>query len=302
MRDDSTETVTIGADEAGLRLDRVLAAHLAQLSRSRLKALIVAGHVTIAGRTIRDPAAAVKSGDMVKVSLPPPEPAVPQGEEIPLTIVYEDDAIIVIDKPKDLVVHPAAGHASGTLVNALIAHCGDSLSGIGGVKRPGIVHRLDKDTTGLMIVAKTDKAHRALAKQFAEKGEGPLRRGYLAVVWGAPGKPKGTIDAPLGRHPQARDKQAVRSNGRAAVTHWQVLERFTPPGAKTPGRQPARLHPGDRAHPPDPRASGAFGASNPRGRHIRHRIQDQGEPACSNGPRRPVSPWQTGFACLSAGY
>ena len=235
MRDDSTETVTIGADEAGLRLDRVLAAHLAQLSRSRLKALIVAGHVTIAGRTIRDPAAAVKSGDMVKVSLPPPEPAVPQGEEIPLTIVYEDDAIIVIDKPKDLVVHPAAGHASGTLVNALIAHCGDSLSGIGGVKRPGIVHRLDKDTTGLMIVAKTDKAHRALAKQFAEKGEGPLRRGYLAVVWGAPGKPKGTIDAPLGRHPQARDKQAVRSNGRAAVTHWQVLERFTPPGAKTPG-------------------------------------------------------------------
>ena len=140
----------------------------------------------------------------------------------------------MIDKPKGLVVHPAAGHASGTLVNALIAHCGDSLSGIGGVKRPGIVHRLDKDTTGLMVVAKTDKAHRALAKQFAEKGEGPLRRGYLAIVWGAPGKPKGTIDAPLGRHPQSRDKQAVRSNGRAAVTHWQVLERFTPPGTKTP--------------------------------------------------------------------
>src|SRR6185436_17758287 len=234
MRDDSTETVTIGADEAGLRLDRVLAAHLAQLSRSRLKALIVAGHVTIAGRTIRDPAAAVKSGDMVKVSLPPPEPAVPQGEEIPLTIVYEDDAIIVIDKPKDLVVHPAAGHASGTLVNALIAHCGDSLSGIGGVKRPGIVHRLDKDTTGLMVVAKTDTAHHALAQQFAEKGKGPLRRGYLAFVWGVPGKPKGTVDAPLGRHPQARDKQAIRADGRAAVTHWQVLERFILPGAKTP--------------------------------------------------------------------
>jgi len=234
MRDDATETVTIGADEAGLRLDRVLAAHLAQLSRSRLKALIVAGHVTIAGRTIRDPAATVKSGDVVKLKLPPPEPAVPQGEEIPLNIVYEDDAIIVIDKPKDLVVHPAAGHASGTLVNALIAHCADSLSGIGGVKRPGIVHRLDKDTTGLMVVAKTDKAHRALAKQFAEKGKGPLRRGYLAFVWGAPTKPKGTIDAPLGRHPQARDKQAIRAGGRSAVTHWQVLERFTPPGAKTP--------------------------------------------------------------------
>ncbi len=234
MRDDATETVTIGTGEAGLRLDRVLAAHLAHLSRSRLKALILAGQVAIAGRTIRDPAATVKSGDSVTVVLPPPEPATPQGENIPLNIVYEDDAIIVIDKPKDLVVHPAAGHASGTLVNALIAHCGDSLSGIGGVKRPGIVHRLDKDTTGLMVVAKTDPAHHALAKQFAEKGEGPLRRGYLAFVWGAPGKPKGTVDAPLGRHPQARDKQAIRADGRAAVTHWQVLERFISPGAKTP--------------------------------------------------------------------
>src|SRR6187551_573573 len=231
MRDDSTETVTIGADEAGLRLDRVLAAHLAQLSRSRLKALIVAGHVTIAGRTIRDPAAAVKSGDMVKVSLPPPEPAVPQGEEIPLTIVYEDDAIIVIDKPKDLVVHPAAGHASGTLVNALIAHCGDSLSGIGGVKRPGIVHRLDKDTTGLMVVAKTDRAHQALAAQFADHGRtGPLKRGYLALAWGAPPRPWGTVDAPLGRHPKSRDKIAVRKDGRASITHWHVLERYSGQG------------------------------------------------------------------------
>jgi 23S rRNA pseudouridine1911/1915/1917 synthase len=234
MRDNASESVTIGAGEAGLRLDRVLAARLVHLSRSRLKALITAGQVTIAGRTIRDPAATVKSGDLVQVALPPAEPATPQGENIPLNIIYEDDAIIVIDKPKGLVVHPAAGHASGTLVNALIAHCGDSLSGIGGVKRPGIVHRLDKDTTGLMVVAKTDKAHRALAEQFAEKGEGPLRRSYLAFVWGAPGKPKGTVDAPLGRHPQTRDKQAIRGDGRAAVTHWQVLERFTPPAAKTP--------------------------------------------------------------------
>src|SRR5262245_4567532 len=233
MRDDAPETVAIGADEARVRTDAGRPARLAQFSRSRLKALTVAGHVTIAGRTIRDPAATVKSGDQVKVTLPPPEPAAPQGEEIPLNIIYEDDAIIVIDKPKDLVVHPAAGHASGTLVNALIAHCGNSLSGIGGVKRPGIVHRLDKDTTGLMVVAKTDKAHRALAKQFAEKGEGPLSRGYLAFVWGAPAKPKGTIDAPLGRHPQARDKQAIRAGGRAAVTHWQVLERFTSPGTTT---------------------------------------------------------------------
>src|SRR5262245_34341186 len=234
MADAVTETVTIGADETGLRLDRVLAAHLAHLSRSRLKALILTGQVTIAGRTIRDPAATVKSGDSVKVALPPSEPATPRGENIPLNVVYEDDAIIVIDKPKDLVVHPAAGHAIGTLVNALIAHCGDSLSGIGGVKRPGIVHRLDKDTTGLMVVAKTDKAHRSLANQFAEKAGGPLKRGYLAFVWGVPGKPKGTVDLPLGRHPQARDKQSVRRDGRAAITHWQVLERFTPADTKTP--------------------------------------------------------------------
>ncbi len=226
------ETVTISAEETGGRLDRVLAARIPALSRSRLKALIIDGQVTIAARTVRDPAASVNSGDIVTVTLPPPEPAVPQGEAIPLNIVYEDAAIIVIDKPKGLVVHPAAAHASGTLVNALIAHCGESLSGIGGVKRPGIVHRLDKDTTGLMIVAKTDKAHRALSKQFADKTQGPLKRGYLALVWGVPGRPKGTIDAPLGRHPQARDKQAVRPDGRPAITHWQLLEQFAGPDGK----------------------------------------------------------------------
>jgi 23S rRNA pseudouridine1911/1915/1917 synthase len=232
MTDKVTETVTIAAEEAGLRLDRVLAAHIATMSRSRLKALILAGQVKIAARTIRDPAASVNSGDTVTVILPPPEKASPEGEVIPLNVIYEDDAIIVIDKPKGLVVHPAAGHTSGTLVNALIAHCGASLSGIGGVKRPGIVHRLDKDTTGLMVAAKTDKAHRALSKQFAEKTEGPLKRGYLALVWGAPDRPKGTIDAPLGRHTHARDKQAVRERGRAAVTHWHVLERFPGPDGK----------------------------------------------------------------------
>ena len=226
MTNSITETVTIADAEAGSRLDRVLAGRIAAVSRSHLKALILAGQVKIAARTIRDPAATVKSGDVVTVTLPPPEPASPKGETIPLDIVYEDEAIIVIDKPKGLVVHPAAGHASGTLVNALIAHCGASLSGIGGVKRPGIVHRLDKDTTGLMVIAKTDKAHRALAKQFAEKTEGPLRRGYLAFVWGAPDRPKGTIEAPIGRHPHARDKQAIRESGRPAVTHWQALERF----------------------------------------------------------------------------
>jgi 23S rRNA pseudouridine1911/1915/1917 synthase len=227
MTDSAIETVTVAADENGGRIDRVLAARIPTLSRSRLKALILDGQVTIAARTILDPAAQVKSGDTITVNLPPPEEASPRGEEIPLHIVYEDDALIVIDKPKGLVVHPSAGHATGTLVNALIAHCGDSLSGIGGVKRPGIVHRLDKDTTGLMVVAKTDAAHRALSKQFADHGrEGPLRRGYLALVWGAPGRPKGTIDAPLDRNPHARDKRAVREGGRQAITHWQLLETF----------------------------------------------------------------------------
>jgi 23S rRNA pseudouridine1911/1915/1917 synthase len=209
-----------------MRLDRVLAVRIPALSRSRLKALILDGQVAIEARTVRDPSTHVNSGETVRVNLPPPEKALPEGEAIPLHIIYEDDALIVIDKPAGLVVHPAAGHAQGTLVNALIAHCGASLSGIGGVKRPGIVHRLDKNTSGLMVVAKTDKAHRALSKQFADKGESGLERGYLAFVWGVPDRPRGTIDAPLDRHPQARDKRAVRAGGRHAVTHWQVLERY----------------------------------------------------------------------------
>lgn len=233
MPDSASETVIIAAEESGGRLDRVLAARIPALSRSRLKALILSGQVAIEARTIRDPAACVNSGDTVTVTLPPPEPAKPAGEAIPLNVVYEDDALIVIDKQSGLVVHPAAGHATGTLVNALIAHCGDSLSGIGGVKRPGIVHRLDKDTSGLMVVAKNDHAHRALSQQFANKGQGPLKRGYLAFVWGAPDRPKGTIDAPLDRNPHARDKRAVRAGGRAAVTHWQLLERF-------PGQDPTK--------------------------------------------------------------
>ncbi|HEY6025656.1 MAG TPA: RluA family pseudouridine synthase, partial [Pseudolabrys sp.] len=222
---DATETVTV-PEAGGGRLDRVLATQVPALSRSRLKALILAGQVTVEARTVRDPAAAVNSGDIITVTLPEPEPAKPAAEAIPLDIVYEDDALIVLDKPAGLVVHPAAGHASGTLVNALIAHCGDSLSGIGGVKRPGIVHRLDKDTTGLMVVAKNDRAHRRLSNQFADKREGPIERDYLALVWGAPDRPRGTIDAPLDRHPHAREKRAVRQGGREAVTHWEVVERY----------------------------------------------------------------------------
>jgi 23S rRNA pseudouridine1911/1915/1917 synthase len=231
---DNTLSVAISADEAGGRLDRVLAARLgigpAALSRSRLKVLIEAGDVTIDGRTIRDPSHRVNSGQSVAVRVPPPDPAIPQGEDIPLTVVFEDEQLIVIDKPRGLVVHPAAGHQTGTLVNALIAHCGDSLSGIGGVKRPGIVHRLDKDTTGLMVVAKTDRAHRALAAQFADKTDGRAQRAYLALVWGAPDRPRGTIDAPLGRHAQTRERQAVRRDGRHAVTQWRTVERFVDAG------------------------------------------------------------------------
>jgi len=224
---ESREDVVIAGEEAGERLDRVLATRIEALSRSRLKALILEGAVTVNSRTILDPGYRVKSGETVRVAVPAPEPAEPQGEAIPLKVVYEDDDLIVIDKPRGLVVHPAAGNWTGTLVNALIAHCGDSLSGVGGVRRPGIVHRLDKDTTGLMVVAKNDAAHRALAAQFADHGRiGELRRGYLAFVWNAPDRPKGTIDAPLDRHPHARDKRAVREGGREAVTHWEVLQRY----------------------------------------------------------------------------
>src|SRR5215469_16323054 len=222
------ERVEVGAEEGGERLDRVLAAHVTALSRTRLKALVLAGRVAIGGRTIRDPGQRVNAGDQLTVEVPPPEEAAPRAEKIPLAIVHEDDDLIVIDKPKGLVVHPAAGNRTGTLVNALIAHCGASLSGIGGVKRPGIVHRLDKDTTGLMVIAKNDRAHQALAAQFADHGRsGPLERGYLAFVWGVPDRPHGTIDKPLGRHPQARERMAVRPDGRPAVTHWEVLERYT---------------------------------------------------------------------------
>ncbi|MTW18438.1 RluA family pseudouridine synthase [Rhodoplanes serenus] len=221
------ETVVIAAPEAGDRLDRVLAARLTDFSRSRLKTLIIGGHVAIGDRTIRDPGQRVNANDRVHVTVPPPEPPEPQPEPIALSVVHEDDDLLVIDKPAGLVVHPAAGHWSGTLVNALVAHCGDSLSGIGGVRRPGIVHRLDKDTTGLMVVAKSDRAHRSLARQFADHGRrGPLERGYLAFVWGGPDRPRGVIDKPIGRHPQARDKMSIQATGREAVTHWETVQTY----------------------------------------------------------------------------
>jgi 23S rRNA pseudouridine1911/1915/1917 synthase len=219
--------VVVRGDEGSSRLDRVLAQRLPELSRSRLKALILAGSVTVKDAPVRDPAFHVGEGDTVGVEVPEAVPPEPKGEDIALDIVYEDDDIIVIDKPAGLVVHPAAGHESGTLVNALIAHCGASLSGIGGVRRPGIVHRLDKDTTGLMVVAKNDQAHQSLTAQFADHGRtGEMERGYMAFVWGVPNRQRGTVDAPIDRHPHAREKMAVRESGREAVTHWELQEVF----------------------------------------------------------------------------
>jgi 23S rRNA pseudouridine1911/1915/1917 synthase len=225
------ESVTVEPADAGERIDRLLAARLADLSRSRLKSLILDGQVemrsALGARTIRDPSHRVNAGDALFVTVPPAEPAEPSAEDIPLTILYEDAELIIIDKPAGMVVHPAPGHHSGTLVNALIAHCGESLSGIGGVRRPGIVHRLDKDTSGVMVVAKTDRAHQNLSAQFADHGRtGPLERGYLAFAWGVPDRPKGTVDAPIERHPHARDKMAVRKGGRFALTHWRLDERY----------------------------------------------------------------------------
>src|ERR1700736_3161363 len=241
MNDQRLE-VTVAGDEGSIRLDRVLAVRSPQLSRSRLKALILAGQVSvrspsvksrsidqpaIGATPVRDPAYHVAAGDTITIDVPPAVAAEPAGEDIALDIVFEDNDIIVIDKPKGLVVHPAAGHETGTLVNALIAHCGASLSGIGGVKRPGIVHRLDKDTTGLMVAAKNDRAHQSLTEQFADHGRtGAMRRGYMAFVWGLPNRQRGTVEAPIDRHPYAREKMAVRDSGREAVTHWQVQESF----------------------------------------------------------------------------
>jgi len=226
-QDEHIETLTVGTEQSGGRLDRVLAESLPALSRTRLKALILDGAVTANGRAILDPGYRVKSGEALAVHVPPPEPAEPEGEAIPLDILYEDDQLIVIDKPKGLVVHPAAGHPTGTLVNALIAHCGASLSGIGGVMRPGIVHRLDKDTSGVMVIAKTDPAHKSLSAQFADHGRtGDLERGYLAFVWGVPDRPRGTVEAPIDRHPHSRDKMSVRKGGREAITHWELREVY----------------------------------------------------------------------------
>ena len=224
-------------EDSGKRLDALIAAKDGRFSRSRYKNLIKQGQVTLTKqenepKAINEPNHRVNPGETITITLPPPEDPTPVGEDIPLDIVFEDEHLIVVNKPAGMVVHPAAGNWTGTLVNALIHHCGDSLSGIGGVRRPGIVHRLDKETSGLLVVAKSDAAHKGLSEQFADHGRtGPLIRAYQALVWGKPERTKGTIDTQIGRSQHNRLKQKVlQQGGRQAITHYRLLEEFLSQG------------------------------------------------------------------------
>ena len=246
--DQTVETI-IGDGAAGDRLDKALAAAFPDFSRARIQQLLAAGQVARmdgpVARTIDNASAKVKPGERYVLTVPPAVEAAPRGENIPLVVVYEDAHLIVIDKPAGLVVHPAVGHSGGTLVNALIAHCGDSLSGIGGVRRPGIVHRLDKDTSGLMVAAKTDAAHNGLAAQFHDHS---IERAYLAVCWGAPRPRDGTIDTQIGRSTANRQKRAVlKSGGKHAVTHYAVEAVYGDPLAPVASMIECRLETG-RTH------------------------------------------------------
>lgn len=228
---DATRKVLTAPEDAEGRIDAWLAAILADdFSRSRIKAMIEEGATIVNGTVMTEAKRKVHPGDVIEITLPAPRDPEPKGEDIPLDVLYEDDDLIVLVKPAGLVVHPGAGNWTGTLVNALIHHCGTSLSGIGGVRRPGIVHRLDKETSGVMVVAKNDIAHRHLSDQFADHGRtGPLERAYQAIVWGRPRQLKGTIDAPLGRSVD-RTKRAVKredaDDAREAITHYEVIERY----------------------------------------------------------------------------
>ena len=214
--------LTAGPEAAGERLDSFLTARLPGLTRSAAARLIETGQVLVDGKPARK-SARLAGGETVEVTLPDPEPADALPQDIPLDVVYEDDDVIVVNKPSGLVVHPAPGHPDGTLVNALLHHCGGSLSGVGGELRPGIVHRIDRDTSGLIIAAKNDAAHQALAAQLADH---TLARTYEAVAAGSFREDAGTVDAPIGRCLSDRKKMAVVPNGKRAVPHWEVLERF----------------------------------------------------------------------------
>lgn len=218
-----TIDVRLEPAHAGWRLDRALAAAVPTLSRERLKTLIRSGAVESRGAAVRDPATKVKGDESLRVVVPEPKAAHNEPQAIPLTILFEDEHLLVVDKPAGLVVHPAAGNFDGTLVNALLHHCAGKLSGVGGVARPGIVHRIDKDTSGLLVVAKSDVAHEGLAKQFAAHS---IDRRYLALVNGVPSAASGKVDAPLARSSANRKKIAIveGNRGKRAVTHWKRLE------------------------------------------------------------------------------
>lgn len=220
----SPYSISLEVQETGSRIDRYLSQQLPDFSRSRIQKLIEDGNVLLNGTVCTSKKTTMQMGDRLSLTIPEVRSLDLQPEEIPLDVLYEDDSLIIINKPAGLVVHPAAGHEAGTLVNALLAHC--PLAEIGGVQRPGIVHRLDKDTTGAMVVAKTDQAHQHLQAQLKAK---TARREYLGVVYGSPRADSGTIDQPIGRHSGDRKKMAVvpvEKGGRAAMTHWRVQERL----------------------------------------------------------------------------
>lgn len=246
----ASKRLVVGEDDAGKRLDLYLSKEIAELSRQRIKALILEGQVQVGGITMLEPKHKVRTDDEIELVVPPLGDALIKAEDITLDVVFEDDHLVVIDKPAGLVTHPAPGNETGTLVNALLAHCGDQLSGIGGVRRPGIVHRLDKDTSGLLVVAKSDAAHQGLSEQFQAHGrDGRLKREYLALVWGHFDRPAGRVDAPLARSQINRRKMAIAKpdTGRRAVTHYSVERSYTTEKGATVSRVRLMLETG-RTH------------------------------------------------------
>lgn len=291
------ERVSVSYAQAGQRLDRVLTESLEAFSRSRLKGLIESGQVTRNDEVCRQPALKVSVGDQLVVTIPAAVDAVPLGQAMDLRILFEDSHLLVLDKPAGLVVHPAPGNPDGTLVNALIAHCGDGLTGIGGVKRPGIVHRLDKDTSGVMVAAKTAEAHAALVTQFSDR---TVDRAYRALVWGRPMPPIGEIEGPIGRHPKNRKKMAVVTRGgKAALTRYRSLESYGDGLAtliecklETGRTHQIRVHLTHRKHPliGDP----AYG--RPGGRRALPKALDSDETAIlTEFPRQALHAFRLGF-------
>jgi 23S rRNA pseudouridine1911/1915/1917 synthase len=323
--DGQRRTAPAGEADAGQRLDRFLAAALPEMSRARLQALIAEGQVASAGQAIRDANRRVKPGEVFDVVLPPPEPARPQGQDIPLTVVYEDKDLIVIDKQAGLVVHPAAGNPDGTLVNALIGRCGPELTGVGGVARPGIVHRLDKDTSGLLVAAKNERAMASLARQFAAHA---IERAYNAVVWSSPRLGEGLIEGQIGRSPFDRKRMAVLRGtaGKPARTRYRVLERFGAPERPFASLVECRLetgrthqirvhlthlgHPliGDPAYgrsrqaprPKTPLEAEAFAAASDFPRQALHAVLLGFQHPSTHKPMRFESAWPADFSALVA--